>query len=280
MTNPQMMPDHHLTDETLAAFADGRLRGKERQAVIEHLSTCGEDCRDDLAAISEAKELGVIEDEGNVVRGNFVRRAVLAAAAAAAVVMILPVPRVQEWIRFQRTGGVSELVAASATLERRATEARLSGGFPYQEPPPTYRSGEGSKDVSPNMQLAAYRVVEKGNNHGKGLAYLHLNEREAAIAALEEAVKSSPKNALLLSDLAAAYLDRARYGGGEAYRPKAVEASRRAWSMKQTPEIAWNRALALEKNGDPSAKQAWEDYLKLDPSSPWAEEVQTRHRTD
>ena len=279
MTNPQMMQDH-LPNETLAAFADGRLSREEQRAVVDHLSSCDE-CRDDLQAICEAKELGVIDDGGKVVTGNFVRRGVMAALAAAAVVVIAFLPPVREWIEFQRTGGVSELVKASETLEQRRIQARLSGGFPHKALKPTYRNAERSNELEdPQLRFAVIHVAAHGNLPGRAIANLLAGERDEAIAALERALREKPNNLVIVSDCAAAYLERARYGGGERYLPRAVAMAGHAYRLKRTPETAWNRALALEMRGSSNAEQAWRDYLALDSTSPWADEVRSRHLRD
>ena len=51
----------------------------------------------------------------------------------------------------------------------------------------------------------------------------------------------------------------------------------RAWSMEQSPEIAWNRALARELlEQKQEAIAAWNEYLKLDSDSAWAREARGR----
>ena len=48
----------------------------------------------------------------------------------------------------------------------------------------------------------------------------------------------------------------------------AARAAERAWSLRHTPETAWNRAVALD------TPEAWRDYLALDETSDWAREAQ------
>src|SRR5439155_22984947 len=73
-----------------------------------------------------------------------------------------------------------------------------------------------------------------------------------------------PAHAQLTSDPAAAYI---AYGRAE----NALAAAERAWSIKKTPEIAWNRAVAAQalQHRD-AAINDWKDYLQLDSKSQWA----------
>jgi tetratricopeptide (TPR) repeat protein len=91
------------------------------------------------------------------------------------------------------------------------------------------------------------------------------------VTTLEEALRAQTKpDAQLLSDLAAAYI-----AAGDFQR--AHETSERAWQLAQTPEIAWNRAVAAEHVDPPPVVIAkWNKYLELDPSSPWSAAARKR----
>ncbi|HEY7923696.1 MAG TPA: hypothetical protein VII62_10990, partial [Vicinamibacteria bacterium] len=96
--------------------------------------------------------------------------------------------------------------------------------------------------------------------------------------ALESATAQDPKNAKLQSDLAAAYLVRASRLDEPSDIPKALEAAEKSIEQNDAPVEAWfNRALALEQlHLVDAARKAWDDYLKRDSSSPWAEEAKKR----
>ncbi|MEO8380836.1 MAG: CHAT domain-containing protein [Acidobacteriota bacterium] len=89
---------------------------------------------------------------------------------------------------------------------------------------------------------------------------------------LEEAARFEPQDARILNDLAAAYLTRDdAHDGSDAFR--AVEMVERAWRLRQTPEIAWNRALASERiHLRATALTAWIDFLNIETDPEWRAE--------
>ncbi|HKV13000.1 MAG TPA: hypothetical protein VJ725_32965, partial [Thermoanaerobaculia bacterium] len=91
---------------------------------------------------------------------------------------------------------------------------------------------------------------------------------------LEEAVRLSPHDARLRSDLAAAYLAHAQERGEPTSLLPALATAQRAVDLDgRLPEARFNHALALEKLYLPAAKKAWRDYLRLDSTSEWADEA-------
>ena len=70
------------SDETLAAFIDGRLDPEMRRRVVEHMATCPE-CYD---VVLGANEMRSAQSAGSVVPFRRSRTAVIALAAAALVV--------------------------------------------------------------------------------------------------------------------------------------------------------------------------------------------------
>ncbi|HZF11999.1 MAG TPA: CHAT domain-containing protein [Thermoanaerobaculia bacterium] len=89
----------------------------------------------------------------------------------------------------------------------------------------------------------------------------------------------APSDPEIASDLAAAYLER-----GDATTPGdlilALETARTAIDLdKRLPEARFNQALALERLFlTAGARQAWNDFLRLDPSSGWADEASVHLR--
>lgn len=288
MTNADTMT-RHLPQESLAAFSDGNVESAERVEVINHLASC-DDCRALYELVEDAKSFGVIQP--TVVKGNFGRRfSVSVLAAAAVVAFLLFTPATRQWIDFQRTGGVSELVEATQSMPQRYVQARLSG-FPYRDLHRTVRSGgtTESEEEQWALQAAAARIeLRNGTStrelRGLGLSRLLTDERDAAIDTLNKALaKAGGDDPVLLNDLAAAYLERARSNEPEEGRQDAdlgLAAAEKSWKIAKSPEAAWNRALAYELAGrKPEAINAWNDYLVLDPSSPWAEEARLDHLAD
>lgn len=288
MTNVETIA-RHLPRESLAAFSDGNVESAERAEVINHLASC-DDCRALYELVEDAKSFGVVPP--TVVKGNFGRRfSVAALAAAAAVAILLFTPATRRWIDLKRTGGVSELVEATESMPKRSVKGRLSG-FPYRDLKPTYRNaGSTTSDEEQwALQAAAAEIeLRKGKSpremRALGLARLLTDDRDAAVATLNEAsAKAGGDDPVILSDLSAAYLERARLTELEKQRPdaeRALAAAEKSWTIAKTPEAAWNRALAYGLAGrKQEAINAWNDYLALDPSSPWAEEARSEHLAD
>lgn len=267
----------HASDEMLAAFAEGRLKDRERTEVMAHAAGC-DDCREILVALGDAAGAGVLDQpEAPVLRGRFtwVPR-VLAIAAVVAFVAFLP--PVREWIDFHRTGGVSLLIEAAEERERWPLQTRLSG-FPAKEPEPRYRGAD--RDVAEHiLQFAQLRVMEAASERSArdqravALAHLLRGERNEAVSTMERAVQLRGKeDPVYFSDLAAAYLERGAAGDDA----RALRYAQRAWRLARKPEAAWNLAVAYERNGLwREAIRTYREYLQLDAASPFAAEARER----
>lgn len=254
---------HCLSDEIVAAFVDGRLDDEQRRRVIEHAAACA-DCYSLTSAVWDYNA----ENPGaEVVRPRFGRRFAVAAASlatAAAVMVVFFGP-----VRDRRA--MQSLVDASAELERRPVDGRLSGSFAYRAVKGTYRSVERDDLDTLPLEAAAAETLEKTRNpHVAGVAHLLLGEYDEAVNKLTIAANAKPRDVRILSDLATAYHARGKRMGSDADLAKARETAERAWSIEQTPLTAWNRALALD------TREAWQQYLELDPASPWADEARER----
>ena len=291
---------HAIDDETLAAFADGRLDDHERAVVRAHLGGCAE-CRDTLNLIAGAQDEDIIPRQATVIRGGRFRRYAPWLAAAAAAVVIVSLPPVQGQIAYYRTAGVSKLVKESDHLTVRKQQARLSGGFPHKRFQGAMRGPgrESSSDQEGPLLVTALQlqaeIPENTTSVRKlrALAFAHLfdGNPHRAVETMERAVEQAGEpDANLLSDLSAMYLERARFTGDDDGRDAAaaLQNAQRAWQMEKQPEFAWNLALAyealegryeaLERQAEAleSKKNAiaiWNEYLKLDPSSSWAAEA-------
>lgn len=266
---PDLMTTCPVDIEELAAFIDGRLSPERHAQVIEHLDTCL-DCRD---IVMTADQVAIAEGQQppNVVRGRFWARVIFPAAAAAAIVALVFFGPFSQ-------SGMERLVADSANLAKRPVAGRFSADFPYHDHS-AFRSGGEERAVTP-VDTAAWNLAAKAqdsptakNLHAAGVAYLHLGPENygRALASLEAAVAKEPRNPAMLNDLAAAYL---AMDNGAA----ALKTADRSLVIEKSPAALWNRAYALQILGRvPQARAAWEAYLKADPSSPWAVEVNEEH---
>jgi tetratricopeptide (TPR) repeat protein len=266
------------TDETLAAFVDGKLDEKARLEVIEHLTECA-DCRDIVLMATEEAAAN------NVVPMRRPRWLPYAAAAAAVLVLMFAVPTIWEYFAGAALRNVRN---AAASMPQRPSDARLSFDLPYQPATRIVRGGDSPEahDIT-DGEITAMRAVadaeqraEKhptaANLRAVGIASMLHGDHQRAAEALKAAVDQGNPSAALLNDLAAAYLFRGSKGDYE----RALEEAERSWRMEPTPAAAWNRALALERlYRTPQANTAWQEYLKIDPNSDWAKEVREEHLT-
>jgi CHAT domain-containing protein len=273
------------SDETLAAFIDGRLDEETRRSVVAHMAECPE-CMDVVMAANESRSIS-----GNIApfRPTFWSRKALSAAAAAVIAIVAAYGTWQ--YRVRSTTGIAALIAAAP--EFRDVDGRLAD-FPYHAKRPVKRGPSDDEDtdnwkllgVAANIKTAAEAKPSTDNLHALGVSYLLARHWNEAVDALEKAAESDTgvsdahqaigktSDRRLLNDLSVAYLAMARRYERPAAIVAAVDCAERAWSLQQTPEAAWNRALAYEAmNAKDKARAAWNDYLKLDPGSAWFAEA-------
>jgi tetratricopeptide (TPR) repeat protein len=289
MTNTVLM-DNHLSSEQIAAFVDGRLGEPARHETIAHFAVCDE-CRELFDVTSDAVAEGVASESKVVPIRRPAKWPAIATLTAAAAVAGAFLPPVRYAIEDYRTGGVSALVREDAASKKRPIEGRLSGGFSFKRFSRP-RGGEGMNgggsttgeidEKNYKLELEALRLKQTTPKSPKKLRAVALAELlteprgQDAVPLLEKAVSLDDNNAALWNDLSVAYLERLENGDAD----RALAAAKRAWAIEQTPESAWNIALAydgMDKKAE--AVRAWQEYLKLDPNSPWSEEAKRKLQT-
>ncbi len=214
-------------------------------------------------------------------------RLALAVAVAAALVLLIRAGR-SPWLvsaPLNDHADLLELVAALASETTRPIEARLTGGFRHAPPPRGPVRGAFERSVSPDVRIAEARIEKRAEadktpaaRAAMAAAYLALGEPEKAVRALEQSVGERPQESAFANDLAAAYFERWRQKHHAADLAKAVSAAEQALRIRRDLVEAWfNRALVLEALGPASvAREAWQQYLVVDPQSPWGEEARKR----
>ena len=276
------------SEETLAAYIDGRLDEKTRRRVVAHLAECDE-CYAIVVATAEFHAEEGIARVARSSRGHWLWIGAAAAALIALAVVILT--PVRQWIH--PTG--TRLLARSAGPHRHI-EPRLAG-FPYQSLQATRGPSDLTKDPDNWRLTAAAASVQKDaarrrtpeTLHALGVYYLLYGHFDDAVSTLEEALTTATgdptlpgavaksTDVRLLTDLAAACEARAQNGRD---RLLAYEVMNRAWKLEpQSPEVLWNRALAIEGLSlKEDAAAAWQAYLRVDASSRWADEAREHLR--
>lgn len=210
-----------------------------------------------------------------------------AIAASAGLVLLLQRPPRQE-----ATGSLNALVTAASA--RRLTEARLVGGFAYGPYLGPYRSAPAPEPTSGAPPIddtkwelygvagAIQKVTDSDPSPENvallGKAYLLLTRLDEAVSSLELASRADERNAMILSDLSAAYFTRAKLQGTDDVK-NALETANKALEIDaRLPEALFNRALALTEmiGSDDLALEAWRNFLRVDSTSPWAAEARAR----
>jgi CHAT domain-containing protein/tetratricopeptide (TPR) repeat protein len=277
----------------IAAHADRRLAGDEAARMDEHIAGCA-DCYEIFTetvrfalAEPEAETEGVRRTAARFgAAGARLRRLTMQRmiGLAAAAVLVLAAGLWLYRVRAPRPAAPLVAQLAEAMGTHRFVEPRLTGGFRHGRLI-TLRAGETPQglDAQPGNVLAAVaRIRERAEGDTSpdalgalGVTYLVSGDAAAAVKVLESASAQKPDDPGLLSDLAAAYLVRAKQADEPADIPKALEAAERAIVLPDPPvEVYFNRALALESlHLVDAARKAWGDYLERDPSSAWADEA-------
>ncbi|HJW95673.1 MAG TPA: CHAT domain-containing protein [Thermoanaerobaculia bacterium] len=268
------------SDETLAAFIDGRLDDVTRRRVIEHMTTCDECYAVYLAATEMQSVSAAPPPRRRRMSGTFLA-ATLTMSIAAVLILVLFTPLGHFFT-------ATPLVAAAGKMPYRTIEGRLSGGFAWKplreiprDKPVDVQHDPDKWDLLKAGVDAKDKLREKPtpeNLHAVGASHLLLGNFDEAIAALKSASEQRPHNADFANDLAAAYLARGAYKDRQKDFADAFEVVTKAWALKKSPEIAWTRAVTLEHLHLPDARTAWNDYLALDPSSQWSDEAREHLR--
>ena len=132
------------------------------------------------------------------------------------------------------------------------------------------------------LQTALHDTPSPLTRHAVGRLYLVKGEFERAITEFEEALKASPTNARLRSDLGAALFENGKLerrddesGRSETTLAGSFEQLNEALTLDDSLlDARFNRALLYEAMGlDPQALADWEKYLSLDAKSQWSAEA-------
>src|SRR5947207_4046531 len=262
-----------IPPETIAAFAEGSLKRHEIPAVLAHLEGC-------------PRCLHAVEQTSNLVARTKPRLRWLAAAAAIAIIG-LAVAAIRIVVDRQARSPIARLVAL-APREARILEPRLSGGFAYAPFEGPMRGKNAGTDTE-RLKLAgaAGEIIEQADRrrspdaqHAAGVALALIEQPLDAAARLRISAERAPDDAKLWNDVAAADYAAAQQLQRPSLFPEALAAVDRALRADPNlPEALFNRALILERLGLPQqSREMWDRFLKIDSSSPWADEARVRQK--
>jgi CHAT domain-containing protein len=195
-----------------------------------------------------------------------------------------------------RNDAYAVLVRTANGMPHRTAAGRLSGKFVYRPFVSTVTRGEGGtliESLRVSASAAALRSAMRRDTrpealHRIGESWLLSGHANDAVITLEDALRRATgigdlataiarsEDADTLSDLAAAYLDRADSEDSTDHLA-AVNAAERAWRIHQAPAVAWNRALAFSAaSSREAAVGAWRDYRAVESDPQWAQEGERR----
>ena len=276
----------HLDPATIAALIDRTLDPAARAAAEAHLAGCA-DCREVWVETSEisAETQGMATTPATApatvdARRRSGRSWIYAGAGLAAAVLIGVA-----LLWSARANDADPLLAAlqPASETNRFADGRLSVPLPWLPPPAETRGASGAAPIATVGAAARLRALadEQGSAaslQAAGIGMLAVGDRAEAVSLLLRASQLAPQDASVHSDLSAAYLEMWRFSAQTTYAARALDEAKRATLLdpKHLPS-AFNLALALEAFGlRDEAQRAWDSYLALDATSPWADEARRR----
>ena len=211
-------------------------------------------------------------------RQQVVRRPWLSSPGLRIAASILIIVGLTFAVRWALTDGESEFDKGMAAMktgysERRPIEPRIStlSYLPF----PLTRGSAGNDQRKEDFRRAelhfAQAVREKPTpaaHHALGKAYLAEGKFDEAIREFEQSLNGSPNPAQVYNDLGVAWLEKNEFNRSLDSLNKALELD------GNLLDALFNRALCYEKQSRvDDAKAAWNEYLKRDSTSPWADEA-------
>lgn len=265
--------ERHPGAQMMAALVEGRLSRTETAEMTEHLRTCSE-CRMVMAGTARFQE----EEETRATRKPAYR---WLAAAAAIGVAALTIPL----LRDDPTDSPVAALIEAAPREHRLVAARLSG-FPWARLQAPVR-GTASPDPDDLKLFGAAGDVLKQtrdggdttSRHASGVAYLLIGSTNESITKLEQSATGSA-DWRAWNDLAAARHTHALRDHRDQQLAQALSDIDEALRIApDAAEARFNRALILEDLGlRERARDAWQQYLAVDPASAWSNEAREHLR--
>ena len=275
-----------LIDEITTDYVEGKFQGNERE-LVEKVFFKSAARREKLTFALALKR---VQTE-RISRRPFYNNVYWRIAAGLLIVLGLSVIL---WRVLQGGSETNDVLAALNSVygQQRPTESRISG-LVYA-PFSTTRGTEDDRD-SKELQRAELTLLNALHerpsaevHHGLGRVYLAKRQFDDAIKELDEALKSDPNNAVLYSDLGAAWLekgklDRSREEPGASIQAFARSLEKLDRALELNPnllEALFNRAVVRQHLMLlDEAQNDWQEYLKRDQNSGWADDARRYLKT-
>jgi len=260
--------ENELTDQ----YVTGEVQGAEREQMEQHF----------FAAPARREKLRIaaaLKERQQTSRKRWLPSPELRIAASILIVVGLTFG-----IWWRLTGGESELNKGLAALQtayqsQRPIEPRISGmsHSPFAGSTRGSRNDEKRKDDLRRAELHLAEAVRKKPtpeaHHALGNLYLAQGRYDEAIKEFEQSLSGSRNQAQIYNDLGVAWLEKKEFN-------RSLDSFNKALQLDgNLLEALFNRALCHEKQSRlDEAKADWNEYLKRDSKSAWADEAR-RHLT-
>jgi len=160
--------------------------------------------------------------------------------------------------------------------EQRPIEARISA-LPYSRFSST-RGSKAANHTKEELRLAELHLAKALRDkptpeahHALGKVYLAQGKFDQAISEFEQSLSGSQNQAQVYNDIGVAWMEKGEFNRSLVGFSKALELD------GNLPDALFNRALCYERQSRfDDAKAVWNEYLKRDSTSPWADEAR-RH---
>jgi tetratricopeptide (TPR) repeat protein len=141
--------------------------------------------------------------------------------------------------------------------------------------------GGTEREPSADIRLAAARIEQASDGSARsraaiGVARLLAGDPQSAVVQMEGAAAAAPDNPSIQADLSAVLLARASAQGSPDLLKALAAADRALQRNPQLPEALFNRAVALDRLGDPRASEAWRRAIAAETHPEWKAEENRR----
>jgi CHAT domain-containing protein len=198
-------------------------------------------------------------------------------AGAFAVLLIAAVALVVYFSRRPSSDDLAEL--RTIYRQARPTETRISefdyAPFSQLRGAPAPSETNRLRRIENNLIESTEKSASPQAHHALGIFYLTQRDYRKALTELESAARLADSDARIHNDLGSAHFELAMNERKLEDLNQSLEEFTKATELDGNllPAI-FNKSLALQQLGlTREARASWEDYLRKDPSSPWADEA-------